>query len=101
MIEITNKEQFNEATANGKVLVKFSTPWCGPCRMLAENIMTVEPEVPEVKFYSVNVDEADEDFVNEFNIRNIPVLLVYENGALKERKTGLVAVDELRMLCKP
>lgn len=99
MIEITNKEQFNEATSKGKVLIKFGSSWCGPCRLLSENIEAVETDIPEVKFYSVNVDEVDEDLITEFNIRNIPVLLVYEDGTLKERKTGLVTIDELKALC--
>lgn len=95
MVKILTKGEFdNFLQANGDRLsvIKFSAPWCGPCKLLGGIIEELEP-IEGVVFGEVNVDDADEDFVNEFNVRNIPTVLFFKNGMQVDRTTGAMGRD--------
>lgn len=83
MIKIKTKEEFIhhlEAEDDKVLVLKFSAEWCGPCRMLERVVSEIETERDDVTFLDVDVDEADEDFVDEYKVRNIPVLLFFKDG---------------------
>ena len=46
-------------------------------------------------FAGVNVDEADEEFVANSGVRNIPVLQFYKNGTLIDKNVGLISEQDL------
>ena len=97
MVKIKTQEEFNSfITENDKCVVKLGAPWCGPCRLVADNIQQVENEMPEAKFCDIDVEEADTDFVDGFHVRNIQVLIVYNNGTEVTRSVGLKTVEELK-----
>lgn len=78
---------------NGVTVVKFSAPWCGPCRVLAENMKNFdESKIEGVLVGEVDVDEL-EDLSVKYNIRNIPTLIYFKNGEGIDRTVGLVSED--------
>lgn len=98
MTKINNKEemeQFLSENAEGVCVTKFSATWCNPCRTLAETIEAVQP-LDGVTFAEVDVDDADEDFVDEYNVRNIPLLVFFKNGLQIGRNVGLLNEEQLR-----
>lgn len=95
MIKINNKQELDQFIGNAGediAVVKIGAPWCGPCRVLEQNIEQVGDIA---KFAEVDVDEADEELVEELHVRNVPVLLYYNNGEEVHRHIGLATKQDL------
>lgn len=85
-----DSNNFDEFIKNENVsLVYISASWCGPCKMLSPIIDEIMNEKNGgVVLAKIDADEQM-DFIKSLNVRNIPTLLFYKNGELKERTTGL------------
>ena len=72
----------------GKVLVDFWAPWCGPCQMLGPIIEEIGEELKDVvKVVKLNVDEVG-DIASRYNVSAIPTVILFENGAIKDTFVG-------------
>jgi len=67
-----------------KQYIYFSAPWCGPCRMLGPVMQRVNNTIPVQK---VNVDEQP-DLAQQYNVRNIPTVVLLESGQEVKRIIG-------------
>ena len=79
------KEEVLEA--QGVVLIDFSAKWCGPCKLLSPIIDEIANENNGIKVYKVDVDEESE-LAGQFNIMNIPTLIIMEKGQIKHSMVG-------------
>ena len=81
-----NDSNFEEMVINSQipVLLDFWAPWCGPCRMISPIVEELSKEY-EGKWLiaKCNVDES-----MKFGIRNIPTLLFFKDGVMKEKMVG-------------
>lgn len=71
------------------VLVDFWAAWCGPCRMVGPIIEEISTEY-EGKAVVGKVDvDANQEFAAKYGIRNIPTVLVFQNGEVVGRQVGV------------
>ena len=90
------KTSFN-ALINSKqpVLIDFSAQWCGPCRMQSKILEgLVKNFKGRIKIVKIDVDENQEIALKQ-KVYSIPTLVLFRNGQVLWRKTGLSQRDEL------
>jgi thioredoxin 1 len=77
------------------VLVDFWAPWCGPCKMIAPILDDLAEQFEgKVKVTKLNVDDHKETAA-KFNVRGIPTLILFKNGAAHATKVGAVSKPQL------
>lgn len=97
---------FNDATAmeainSGKpVVIDFWATWCGPCIKLGPVVEQLAEMYPDVTIGKLNIDENDE-VASANRVRNIPTVLFFKDGELKDRSVGLVKLADLEAKLKP
>jgi len=68
-----------------KKILYFSASWCGPCKMLAP---IMESLSGQINYEKIDVDN-NQDLSIQYGVRNIPTLILVENGEAVGRLTGL------------
>ena len=70
-------------------LVDFWAAWCGPCRMVGPIIEQISEEYKDKAVVGkVDVD-ANQEFAAKYGVRNIPTVLVFQNGEVVGRQVGV------------
>lgn len=100
IIEIKNKEEFNrfiETKKDDLHFIKFSTEFCGPCKIMDNRIKNLEKEkVGNTLFAEVTIyDDDTEDLAREFSVTSVPVFIYIKGGEVKYRSVGVTSSDEL------
>ena len=95
IIEITSKEQFDEAVKSENLtLVDFWAVWCGPCRVLKPLLHKIAGEHPEIQLLTVDVD-ANGDLATQYDINSIPAVFFLKNGEIVDSFVGVMPEDEI------
>ncbi|MFZ4115329.1 MAG: thioredoxin [Chthoniobacterales bacterium] len=83
---------FNPTVASSPILlVDFWAPWCGPCKMIGPIIDEIAEELAgKVTVAKVNVDDCPA-IAAEHRISAIPTLMIFRDGQLADRSTGLAS----------
>ena len=91
-----NDQTAREAIASGKpVVIDFWATWCGPCIKLGPIVEELaEKYAGQVTIGKLNIDDNDE-IATENRVRNIPTVLFFKDGELKDRSVGLVKIADL------
>jgi len=93
---MSKKISFNELVS-GKtpVLIDFHADWCGPCKAMAPIIKEVAAEVGDnAKIIKIDVDK-NQTLSNKLNIRGIPTFMVFKEGEVVWRASGMQSAHQL------
>jgi thioredoxin 1 len=75
--------------SNKPVVVDFWAAWCGPCRMVGPVIDEIHTEYDgKAVVGKVDVD-ANQEFAAKYGVRNIPTVLIFQNGEVVGRQVGV------------
>lgn len=73
-----------------KKVYKFSASWCGPCKMLAKTLSTIESPLP---IEEVDID-ANPTLTQQFRVRGVPTLVLVEDDIEVKRRVGVMSGPE-------
>ena len=109
MIKVVNSNEFKSEIKKDMVLVDFFAEWCGPCKILSPILDELQVEFKDkINIIKVNVDN-NMDIAQQYNISNIPALVVLKKGEEVQRLMGfkseikkdMVLVDFFAEWCGP
>lgn len=93
--EFTEENWETEVLKSEKpVLVDFWAEWCGPCRLMGPVIDKMAEELPEFSIGKLNIDK-NPNKPTEVGIASIPTFLIFKNGEVTKRMSGIIKREVL------
>jgi thioredoxin 1 len=84
--------------AEQPVLVDFYADWCGPCKMQDPHLSTLSQKFAgKVQTYKLDIDAAG-DIADQYDVRQIPTLIVFKDGKPANTAVGYHDAEQLREL---
>jgi len=86
--------------SNKPILVDFFAEWCGPCKMMLPILKEVKGKLGEkASIIKIDVDK-NQRLAAEYNVRGVPTLILFKDGAMKWKESGVVDAHKLTQIIK-
>ena len=99
MVEVkyVNEQDFKTEVLDASlpVLVDFTAPWCGPCKMVDPIVKQLATEWEgKVKVVKCDADQNPNVLVN-YGVMGLPTVMLFKSGEMVERASGYQPKDKL------
>ena len=97
MIKKLNNENFEAEVLNSveTVLVKFSSPTCRPCQMMAPILKdAVEKYAGKMTIGEVDISDSME-IARKYRVMAVPTLILFKNGEDVKQFVGYMDLDDI------
>ncbi|MFM7233772.1 MAG: thioredoxin, partial [Flavobacteriales bacterium] len=79
-------------------LVDFYAEWCGPCKTMAPILEDLKSQLGEsAKIIKIDIDKKQQA-ASAFQNRSVPILLLFKQGKVVWRQSGVIPAFELKNL---
>lgn len=95
-------EKFKDVIAgNTPVLVDFYATWCQPCRAMHPVLEEVKKTLGDkIRIIKIDIDRY-QVVAEEYRIQSVPTLLLFRNGEMLWRQSGMMSKPDLLATLDP
>ena len=86
---------YDVVTGNQLILVDFFATWCQPCKMMHPILKQVKDVLGDrIRIIKIDVD-THSVLAQKYQIQSVPTLMLFRNGAVLWRPSGVMQKAEL------